>query len=122
MTHDELLEKIDEEVEYSIRGHERFFTALRAVVELHKPYEAHFGDVISQVQCRECEVKYPCATIQSIEKELKRLNWIESTVRLILEHYFGFNLIPVGIITDAEYLTKPMPIQTRLNLHYFTRH
>lgn len=34
MTHDQLLAKIDEEVEYSLRGQECFFYALRAVVEL----------------------------------------------------------------------------------------
>ena len=66
MTHDELLAKIDEEVEYSIRGHERFFTALRAVVELagkdieHESYVWLDGYDYAMKQI-----------IQAIEKELK---------------------------------------------------
>ena len=77
MTHDELLDYLREHEEYwtSLRA-QRWakvpaFNALRAVVERHHPEEVHFGDVISQIECVECKVKYPCKTINDIEKELK---------------------------------------------------
>jgi hypothetical protein len=44
------------------------FNALKAVVELHKPYEpTQIGTV-----CKACGITadYPCSTIQAIEKEL----------------------------------------------------
>jgi len=68
MTHDELLEKIN----YDIEGnpYDEYMQALRAVVELHKPRtESNY--------CAKCRnaggklVPYPCSTIQAIEKELK---------------------------------------------------
>ena len=40
---------------------------LRAVVELHKPFE----DEDLREFCSACEYTYPCETIQAIEKELK---------------------------------------------------
>jgi hypothetical protein len=43
--------------------------ALRAVVELHKPYESkNYG-----LLCRGCDEdpNYPCGTIRAIEKELE---------------------------------------------------
>lgn len=69
MTHDELLDIID----YGewMREDGKPFNALRAVVKLHKPDERGY--------CKECcgiedqdgwIVKYPCPTIQGIEKEL----------------------------------------------------
>ena len=62
MTHDELLEKIN----YDIEGnpYDEYMQALRAVVELHKPDSNY---------CDACEWQhaYPCPTIQAIEKELK---------------------------------------------------
>jgi len=59
MTHDELLAKID----YAIEGnpYDEYISALRAVVELHKPDEFNHCGVCNQ---------YLCETIQSIEKEL----------------------------------------------------
>jgi hypothetical protein len=64
MTHDELLAEIDS---YAYVYKPK--SALRAVVELHKP---------SKDKCWECSfpldsiyVPYPCPTIQAIEKELK---------------------------------------------------
>ena len=62
MTHDELLAKIN----YDIEGnpYDEYMSALRAVVELHKPDSNY---------CDACEWQhaYPCPTIQAIEAELK---------------------------------------------------
>ena len=86
MTHDELLEKINEEIQPC--GTETHFKcksleenlpwkALRAVVELHKPIwtfpEGSNNSIPICLQCRdgEFESDYPCPTIQAIEKELK---------------------------------------------------
>jgi hypothetical protein len=78
MTHDELITYIDD----STNGlkHEHLFEkllantkALRAVVELHKPYQ---HEVVSYVFCKGCTIDldlappYPCETIQTIEREL----------------------------------------------------
>lgn len=72
MTHEELLARIEDDEKFL----EQYFgakfkgqSALRAVVELHKPVEGHehlcssclFGDFLQA---------YPCLTIQTIEKEL----------------------------------------------------
>lgn len=66
MTHDELLAKID----YDIEGnpYDEYMSALRAVVELHKP---SLGKA-----CVECSktafwIAYPCQTIQAIQEQLK---------------------------------------------------
>jgi hypothetical protein len=80
MTHDELLEEIDEAIEMAVfeercgcgGGWSRGAKALRAVVELHKP------DFMGECMAAECErechqkmgVQWPCPTIQAIEKEL----------------------------------------------------
>ena len=81
MTHQELLAKLDKEnqylIDYSLNAlpTSRFvvITALRAVVELHKPLE-RLGNQV----CKECTDNasdgysvYPCNTIYAIEKELK---------------------------------------------------
>jgi len=76
MTHDELLTEIKEAVRYSetselfnqANGWVAGAKALRAVVELHKPYPTKKFGII----CKECEIStdYPCPTIQAIEKEL----------------------------------------------------
>jgi hypothetical protein len=68
MTHDELKARIKEgqwvdKDEMHLRSN-----ALRAVVELH--YE-HIGGAEKSVYCYNCQMKYPCPTIQAIEKELK---------------------------------------------------
>ena len=76
MTHDELLAKIDEEGEFLVQYFDSkpiVHSALRAVVELHKPITPNI------LYCSECRpryngdpeiVLYPCPTIQAIEKEL----------------------------------------------------
>jgi hypothetical protein len=67
MTHDELLDCVKPEYAYGKIG-----DALRAVVELHKP----FGNAViwcDQCSCLESEgeiIFYPCPTIEAIEKEL----------------------------------------------------
>ena len=77
MTHDELLAEIDERTSY-LGNVDGIYTALRAVVELHKPIKS-FGDE-RYMACDHCEewstedalqVAYPCPTIQAIEKELE---------------------------------------------------
>lgn len=81
MTHEELLAKITgtlyTEKGYTIsdgrNGNQQLQSALRAIVELHKPVEFE-GEMI----CRECanlidpwdENCYPCPTIELIEKAL----------------------------------------------------
>ncbi len=77
MKHDELLWAINSVVEagpcVSV-GHWSSAKALLAVVELHKPsYNPNFED--SESWCWQCAegrgyAKYPCPTIQAIEKEL----------------------------------------------------
>ena len=74
MTYDELLTKIDEEVKNNefacmvmAGAPDWILNSLRAVVELHKPFEI---DREGNYNCQECEWAYPCATIQAIEKEL----------------------------------------------------
>ena len=76
MTHDELLARISLEDKQlvSYEEFEKRNSALRAVVELHKPFTFEDGKVI----CDACEMDmfgaaytYPCPTIQTIEKELK---------------------------------------------------
>lgn len=64
MTHDELLAKIKEDDD-SVNG--GCYSALRAVVELHKPID-------DSPYCEACCLsgfEYPCPTIQAIEKELQ---------------------------------------------------
>jgi hypothetical protein len=67
VTHNELLDKIN------ILGHTSSWAALRAVVELHKPYE---HEIVGYVFCKGCTLDldlappYPCPTIEAIEKEL----------------------------------------------------
>ena len=61
MIHDELLAKIGMECGCRDRN------ALLAVVELHHEHLSGSGDVY----CYNCQQKYPCLTIQAIEKELK---------------------------------------------------
>lgn len=71
MTHDELLAICDN---YSFKDSAEPVKALRAVVELHKPINnPNFPD--SDIWCWQCAdgrgyAKYPCTTIQAIEKEL----------------------------------------------------
>ena len=75
MTHEELLAKIDEGGARAFQVDSYGWIALRAVVELHKPINnPNFPD--SDIWCWQCAdgrgyAKYPCPTIQAIEKELK---------------------------------------------------
>jgi hypothetical protein len=69
MTHDELLVKVGS-LSCCSGAHE---LALRAVVELHKPKTAGTG--VPYLYCTNCQEpysygRYPCPTIQAIEKEL----------------------------------------------------
>ena len=68
MTHNELSKKLEG------LWHDSFkapgYQALRAVVELYKPFDFKFGDEMF-TSCEGCgEAEYPCPTIQAIEKEL----------------------------------------------------
>jgi len=77
MTHDELLAKIwilsadVTELQHGAKA----VQALRAVVELHKPFQFEDGPDEYKPVCQHCQLGvvgdvYPCETIQSIEKEL----------------------------------------------------
>jgi hypothetical protein len=66
MTHDELLNDIGICLE---SNYTKILTdALRAVVELHKPFTPEFGGGIDY--CFRDDEPYPCKTIQAIEREL----------------------------------------------------
>ena len=70
MTHDELLAKIN----YDIEGnpYDEYMSAIRAVVELHKPQDITLPNGKWGINCIICDGwQYPCATIQAIEKKLK---------------------------------------------------
>ena len=80
MTRDELLAKIDEHTSY-LGNIDGIYFALRAVVELHKPVQGR-SDITTYdyIGCDSCvewshdgnmNLKYPCPTIQAIEKELE---------------------------------------------------
>ncbi len=85
MTHDELLSNINKEIDEKAFIPERYYPtryliALRAVVELHKPFETTPPwEYVKYMACDACEswtndgayfLPYPCPTIQAIEKEL----------------------------------------------------
>jgi hypothetical protein len=65
MTHDELSKKLEG------LWHDSFkapgYMMLRAVVELHRPEAQEHGQY---EKCWNCNLLYPCPTIQAIEKEL----------------------------------------------------
>jgi hypothetical protein len=76
MTHDELLEELNYAIQEYDKAYDNtnyYYTALRAVVELHKPESSRMPFC---VECRgvwqgEIDVVlYPCPTIKAIEKEL----------------------------------------------------
>ena len=86
MTHDELLELIAANEEFYDDGTNRTpsWSALRAVVELHKPeyWENIHDPSWNGNECSVCftdgnldtpsaRIDYPCQTIQAIEKELQ---------------------------------------------------
>jgi len=82
MTYDELLYQV--RLKRDLRLHNGIdyvaWEALRAVVELHKPWTATeddrywggFRNEIGEQRCLSCDMPsaYPCPTIQAIEKEL----------------------------------------------------
>jgi hypothetical protein len=73
MTHEELLEELNEAIaDFDLKydNSNPYYKALRAVVELHKPY-GEFIDGKPSFRCQANHEKYPCPTIQAIEKELK---------------------------------------------------
>ena len=72
MTHDELLAKVNTlEARYTDYP---TYLALRAVVELHTPAIVIYPKEMQILMCMECGdeegLRYPCQTIQAIEKEL----------------------------------------------------
>jgi hypothetical protein len=68
MTHDELLVLLDEVITDDVHHlATQTAQALRAVVELHEPYE----DWCSECSLSVVQIPYPCRTIQTIEKELE---------------------------------------------------
>ena len=77
MTHDELLAKINDEIDngLGLMAVAILGDALRAVVELHKQidYVKQFSDgemLEREFVCNHCNYDYPCPTIRAIEKEL----------------------------------------------------
>ena len=74
MTRDELLAEIDERTTY-LGNSDGVYLALRAVVELHKPFNSLTSNVLFCSGCSEVSVdgysEYPCGTIQAIEEQLK---------------------------------------------------
>ena len=83
MTHDELLAKIaDIENIETYKSYRQFVASIRAVVELHKPNKYGWCSHCAEDECWGCHTwgsddncgcmpKYPCPTIQAIEKELR---------------------------------------------------
>ena len=72
MNHEELLEVLNQPLNkvYANRYLQVEFlqSALRAVVELHKPNKNNLCEICRYYMNKH---KYPCPTIQAIEKELK---------------------------------------------------
>ena len=81
MTYDELLARLDGQIENSkVIGCEcpacDNAVALRAVVELHKPFQFESNPDEYKAVCQHCQMgivgdEYPCETIRAIEKELE---------------------------------------------------
>jgi hypothetical protein len=77
MTYDELLAELDKRIEFTheLGGYHPEQHALRAVVDLHKPWYRP-GVTGNYPLCKNCytyegsKISYPCSTIQAIEKEL----------------------------------------------------
>lgn len=81
MKHDELLEELNYAVQEYDKAYDNtnyYYTALRAVVKLHKPIflivelsQTKSGVEAGMKQiCELDQIHYPCPTIQAIEKEL----------------------------------------------------
>jgi len=72
MTHDELLKYINEKLSWENNTEAgAAYSALRAVVELHKPEPLDERGDVCLACCPDLLTPYPCPTIQAIEKELK---------------------------------------------------
>ena len=76
MTHDELLEELDDYIEGDISNlNFRIAKSLRAVVEYHYPETVELtsstGKDYSYVRCFCKAEMYPCTTVKLIEEELK---------------------------------------------------
>ena len=72
MTHNELIAKIEH---FRNVPFDPLIDALRAVVELHEPSIVIYPKEMQILMCMECGdgegLRYPCQTIQAIEKELQ---------------------------------------------------
>lgn len=67
MTHEELIANIDRKIllaEHTI--YPIYMQAFRAAVKVHHEHISSSGDIY----CYNCQQKYPCLTIQAVEKEL----------------------------------------------------
>ena len=81
MTHDELLATLNSPNFMASRTPETPYFALRAVVELHKPFETTPPwEYVKYMACDACEswtndgayyLPYPCPTIQAIKEQIK---------------------------------------------------
>ena len=68
MTHDELSIEVSRRLQVALyNGDIPAIHALKAVLELHKPEAQEHGQY---EKCWNCNLLYPCPTIQAIEKEL----------------------------------------------------
>jgi hypothetical protein len=75
MTHDELLANINSNNFMQSRTLETPYFALRAVANLHKPFLFEDAPDVYALACANCQMpavgeRYPCETIEAIEKEL----------------------------------------------------
>ena len=77
MTHDELLQTINDKLAYYTNnnfGASGFAVALRSIVELHKPVDCEALDGSQGTMCINCcDGFYPCLTIETIEWNLNEL-------------------------------------------------
>ena len=72
MTHDELLAKMKElSRTFAYEPNLNFESALRAVVELHKPEPLDERGDVCLTCCPDLLTLYPCPTIQTIQEQLK---------------------------------------------------
>ena len=74
MTYEELLADIASKNYRESRTLETPYIALRAVLEVHKPFEFGFNDE-PELVCSNCQHgivgdRYPCETVKAIEQEL----------------------------------------------------